>query len=97
MPFGSDAQAGSAPPVCRLDGFGNYVLANVPVAVTSFKFDLPDSVDYINVSDGDFINSMAPTVSTLSFTLIPMYSRNEIRNFSVEKFRDGQLTGKGYL
>jgi hypothetical protein len=97
MPFGSDAQAGSAPPVCRLDGFGNYILANVPVAVTSFKFDLPDSVDYINVSDGDFINSMAPTISTLSFSLIPMYSRNEIRNFSVEKFRDGQLTGKGYL
>jgi hypothetical protein len=40
---------------------------------------------------------MAPTISTLSFTLIPMYSRNEIRNFNVRDFRDGKLTGQGYL
>ena len=97
MPFGDDKNAGSAPPVCRLDGFGNMVFANVPVAVVSFKFELPDTVDYIGVYDGPFVNSMAPTISTISFTLQPMYSRDEIRNFSVEDFLAGSLKGKGYL
>ncbi len=97
MPFGSEPQAGSAPPVCRLDGFGNMVFANVPVAVVSFKFELPDTVDYIGVYDGPFVNSMAPTISTITLTLQPMYSRDEIRNFTVEDFLLGKFKGKGYL
>ena len=97
MPFGDDKNSGSAPPVCRLDGFGNMVFANVPVAVVSFKFELPDNVDYIGVYDGPFVNSMAPTISTITFALQPMYSRDEIRNFSVEDFLAGSLKGKGYL
>jgi hypothetical protein len=49
MPFGNDTKflAGSAPPVLRLQGYGTHVFENVPVAITSFKFDLPENVDYI--------------------------------------------------
>jgi hypothetical protein len=97
MPFGTDKFRGSAPPVCRLNGYGEMVLANVPVAVTSFKFELPEGVDYIGVYNGEFINSMAPTISTISFTLVPMYSRDEIREFTVEGFLNGKYKGKGYL
>jgi hypothetical protein len=97
MRFGNEQFAGSAPPVCRLDAYGDYVLANVPVSVTSFKFELPDSVDYISVSRAPFSNSMAPTISTISFTLIPMYSRSEIRDFTVDGFLKGKYKGVGYL
>jgi len=99
MPFGSDTKflAGSAPPVVRLYGYGAYVFDNVPVSITSFKFDLPEGVDYIHNSGSGFTNSMAPAISTISFTLIPMYSRQEIRDFSVDKWVSGGLDGKGYL
>ena len=97
MRFGSDQYAGSAPPVCRLDGYGDMVLSNAPVSVTSFKFDLPEGVDYISVQGSPFGNSMVPTISTISFTLIPRYSRDEIRKFSVDEFLNGKLRGAGYL
>jgi hypothetical protein len=99
MPFGNDTKflAGSAPPVLRLQGYGDHVFENVPVAITSFKFDLPEGVDYIYNSGSGFKDSMAPVVSTFTFSLIPMYSRKEIRDFSVDKWVSGGLTGKGYL
>lgn len=96
MRFGKDSNAGSPPPVCRLEGYGDYQLRNVPVAVQSFKFDLPDNVDYMKIK-GAFENSLVPTVSTLSLTVIPIYSRREIQNYSVDKFLRGEFTGKGYL
>jgi hypothetical protein len=98
MPFGNDTKflAGSAPPVLRLQGYGAHVFENVPVAITSFKFDLPENVDYIYNSGSGFKDSMAPVVSTFTFSLIPMYSRKEIRDFSVDKWIAGSLP-KGYL
>jgi hypothetical protein len=98
MPFGNDTKflAGSAPPVLRLQGYGAYVFKNVPVSITSFKFDLPENVDYIYNSSSGFKDSMAPVVSTFTFSLIPMYSRKEIRDFSVDKWISGELP-KGYL
>jgi hypothetical protein len=98
MPFGNDTKflAGSAPPVLRLHGYGTHVFENVPVAITSFKFDLPENVDYIYNSGSGFKDSMAPVVSTFTFSLIPMYSRKEIRDFSVDKWIAGSLP-KGYL
>ncbi len=96
MTYGSDKKPGSPPPICRLNGFGDYQLANVPVAIQSFKFDLPDGVDYIRIKK-DYENSLVPTISTLSVTVIPMYSREEIQNYSVDKFISGALTGKGFL
>ena len=96
MRFGSDKNAGSPPPICRLEGYGDYQLRNVPVVVTSFKFDFPDTVDYIQIK-GSFENSLVPTSSVLSLSLIPMYSRREIQNYSVDKFLSGEFTGKGYL
>jgi hypothetical protein len=98
MPFGSDTKflAGSAPPVLRLHGYGTHVFENVPVSITSFKFDLPEGVDYIYNSGSGFKDSMAPVVSTFTFSLIPMYSRKEIRDFGVDKWISGSLP-KGYL
>ena len=99
MLWGADPGAGAPPPVCRLDAYGDFMLNNVPVAITSFKIDLPDSVDYIAVGlkNTTFGHSMVPTVSTLSITLNTMYSRQELLDFSVSKWLSGGLKNRGYL
>lgn len=101
MKFGEDFDAGAPPPICRLDGYGDFMFKNVPVAVSSFKIDLPDGVDYYRTySDGGssmiFLgDNVVPTVSTLALTLIPVYSRNEQLAFSADNFRDSTILKSG--
>ena len=37
----------------------------------------------------------APTLSNVSVLLTPIYSRDSIKNFSMKKFVNGELNGKG--
>ena len=39
--------------------------------------------------------SWAPTLSNISVLLTPIYSRDSIKNFSMKKFVNGELNGKG--
>jgi len=71
MRFGSDKNAGSPPPVCRLDAYGDYMISNVPVVVASFKLELSSGVDYISVKSEPYKTSLVPTMSTISITLNP--------------------------
>jgi hypothetical protein len=95
MRFGNEPNAGSPPPVCRLDAFGDYMLSNVPVVITSIKFDLPDNVDYIQVPM--YKTTLVPTISTITLGLAIMYSRQEMQDFTVRDWRSGSLKGQGYL
>ena len=97
MRFGSDKNAGSPPPVCRLDAYGDYMINNVPVVVASFKVEMPNSVDYISVKTEPYKTSLVPTMATISMTLNPMYSRSEIARFSVDGWLNGNLKNRGYL
>jgi hypothetical protein len=56
---GFDPKAGNPPPIVKLNGYGNYVLQNIPVAVTSFQTTLPKDCDYISV---DAVGSMAGVI-----------------------------------
>lgn len=94
MKFGLDADAGAPPPVCRLDAYGDMMLKNVPVAVTSFRVDLPDDVDYYRFSGGNLYgNNMVPTRSTIQVSCVPMYSRNELQKFSVTNYIQNSDSG----
>jgi len=102
MKFGTDTDAGAPPPVCRLDGYGDFMLKNVPVVVASFKLDLPDSVDYYRTYKSNegasymFLGeNVVPTVSTLALSLLPVYSRNEQLSFGTDDFRDNNRLKKG--
>jgi len=49
---------------------------------------------------GEFLNSgesqtWAPTLSNISVLVTPIYSRDSIKNFSMKKFVNGELNGKG--
>jgi hypothetical protein len=100
-----DIDSGAPPPVCRLVGHGDSVLDNVPVVVSSFRLDLQDNIDYFTLrtnyskfagQGGDYITSL-PTISTLNITCLPVYSRNEMQNFSVTKYLNGAFRGQGFI
>lgn len=99
MSFGNDPKAGSPPPVCRLDAYGEYNLRNVPVAITSFKHDFPDDCDFYSLlaSSQPFGAASVPTRSTLTINCKPMYSRAEMQASSVTGYINGSYKGKGYL
>ena len=101
MKFGNDSYAGTPPPVCRLDAYGTYMIKNVPISITSFRVELPDTVDYFiyeDVMNVDNVTSI-PVFSTLNISCAIMYSRREIQNFSVDKFVSSYAEQKnlGYL
>jgi hypothetical protein len=100
----SDLSAGSPPPVCRLDAYGDFMLANVPVVISSFRMELPDSVDYFTIGKDSrsiyalpYGQASVPTVSTISVTCIPMYSRAEMQKFSVSGWTKGTTLRKSGL
>lgn len=108
MSVGAEPDAGTPPPVCRLDAYGAYMLNNVPVVVSSFRLDFPDNVDYYRITPvSDFGGSGAagdtfgvnfiPTSSQIVLTLLPMYSRKEQLLYKRQDFLEGRLTGSSIL
>lgn len=96
MRFGLDWDKGAPPPVCRLDAYGKMMLKNVPVVITNFKIDLPDSVDYYTTGSKEEQISV-PTISTISITCLPMYSRKEMQEFSVFGYLTGKYKDEGII
>ena len=101
MKFGDDHDAGSPPPVCRFDAYGDYMMNNVPVSIASWRHELPDGVDYIAVgrqgSPTTYGHSMVPVMSSISLTLNVMYSRREMLAHNVSSWNTGGLSGRGYI
>jgi hypothetical protein len=105
MRFGPDADRGAPPPVCRLDAYGDFMLANVPVAITSFKNDLPDGVDFFTIGKDKTSKyaplyglASVPTISTIAITCIPLYSREEQQKVSVNGWLNNNAIRKsGFL
>ena len=103
---GDDADRGLPPPVCRLNGYGDYTFNNVPVIVTNFQFDLKKDVDYISTGIGagapagvpDAIGggrqgvAWAPSESLITVGLIPQYSRTKQGEFNLRSFVKGETT-----
>jgi hypothetical protein len=99
MRSGGETNSGSPPPVCRLDGHGDMGLNNVPVAITGFRVEYPDGVDYFTFPGyGPIGVTSVPVVSTIAVTCLPMYSRDEMLRFTVDGFlNDPSVRGQGYL
>lgn len=108
MFFGQSQLAGTPPPMVFLDGYGSFYLPHVPCVVTSFNHTMPAEVDYINVPIGVSLSDVAgnavntasnlgpsvrlPTMSTLTISLQPVYSRTNIaNNFTLENYSIGAL------
>lgn len=60
---GNDPKAGNPPPIVYLNGYGNYVFKNIPVAIQSFSCQLPQDCDYIAC---DVVGSAAGAVEGIA-------------------------------
>lgn len=96
-----DQQSGSPPPVCRLKGYGEFMLDNVPITISSVRVELTDTVDYFTIGNSSanrtFGQTSVPVLSTIAVTCNPMYSRAEMQKFSVNGWLKGDLRDLGYL
>lgn len=113
MYFGQGANLGNPPPICILNGYGDYVFNNVPCIVKSFNVVLPDNVDYIEsnagtrgYTTGEEIKNGAsvtyvPVSSDISVVVQPIYSREEIKSFNLQEFAQGRMIiasdGNGFI
>jgi hypothetical protein len=62
-----DFDSGAPPPVCRLFAHGEWMFNNVPVAITNFRVELPDTVDYFTMPENSVYGTTSvPIMSTIS-------------------------------
>jgi hypothetical protein len=66
------------------------MLDSVPVAVTSFKQDLPNDVDFFYLNDPTMGEASVPVRSTISVNLKPMFSRQEMLDANVPDWLSNQ-------
>ena len=92
MFYGTGDNAGNPPPILFLNGYGKQYFPNVPCLLTSFSHNMPGDVDYMEI-DG----TRLPTLSQIQVTLQPVYSRNKVAEFDLEKFAQGGLIDGGFI
>lgn len=107
MKWGTDSDAGAPPPVCKFSAYGDYMIKDVPVVVAQMSTELPPDVDYYAIDESVNANSVAyslfgtnfiPTMSQITLSLIPMYSREEQMQYGVDDYRDKKtLKTNGFL
>lgn len=98
MFYGTDGTRGTPPPVLRFSGYGPFQFNSVPVVLSSFAHDFENTVDYIEVplasSPDASTKTMVPTQMMINMNLLPIYTRSQVRNFSLEGFAKGDFIGK---
>jgi len=95
MFYGNGANVGLPPLVSHLNGYGKFVLNDIPVVITNFTVDLPADVDYIPVLvPGDKDVNMVPTQSQIAVTCVPNYARRSAARFNLTEFANGNFVGR---
>jgi hypothetical protein len=98
---GNDMKAGNPPPIVKLNGYGAYVMKNIPCVVTGVKVDLMNDCDYISTevrgsAMGEIqgvIDSIAGLADTLSEALPSMSGGAGASGLSSLAGGLGQVTG----
>lgn len=99
MFYGASAYQGNPPPVCQLVGYGRSIFNSVPVLVKSFEVNLSKDVNYIKCSNPNLGSpTWVPVMSTISVTVVPIYNRSKLRQFSLQDYASGNVNKSvGYL
>jgi len=94
MFYGDEGSNSGKPPLMsRLNGYGSYVMNNVPILITSFTTDLPADVDYIPCTINNKENYV-PAQSTITVQVAPNYARRSVAGFNLQDYANGTLVGK---
>jgi hypothetical protein len=98
MFYGQSVPQGNPPLVCRLSGYGEFVFDDIPVVVKNYQIEFKDSVQYKKI-DPRTLNTAAgtgtwvPVLSTITVVVAPIYSRENLRRFSLNDYANGKTTG----
>ena len=100
---GIEGLKGNPPPILHFFGYGDHMFNKVPVIINTFNVELRPGIDYISTKQSDVYSqrpgninvleqdgasdTWAPTLSNISVLLTPIYSRDSIKNFSLENKR----------
>lgn len=95
--FGADPTAGTPPPVLQFSAYGNMNFNRVPVLLTNFTFTYPDDQDYVEVEVEGAGTVQLPVFMVIAIDLLPQYSPQKQRNFSVGAFASGNLYRDGFI
>ena len=55
----------------------------------------PNEMKNINFDANEFDQTWAPSLSNVSVLITPVYSRDTVKKFSLQKFAKGELNGNG--
>lgn len=107
MFYGNGENIGNPPPIVFLNGYGEQYFPNVPCIVTQFSHTMPSDVDYIETdyryaqeNTGAYkplTTTRIPTVSQITVSLQPVYSKNSLTQFDLEKFASGKLLENKFI
>lgn len=111
MFFGQGENIGNPPPICTLNGYGDFVFNNVSCIIKNFNVNLPPDVDYIESNAGNYSSqgsenngpsvTYVPVSSEISVVVQPVYSREKIKSFDLKAFANGQMVlgsdNKGFI
>lgn len=105
MHFGDEeATAGTAglpPPPLVLSGYGEFMFNDLTVILTDFSMDLPNNVDYLEVTINDTL-AWVPSLTTMTVTCVVQQTPKQQReDFNLNDFVSGKLfsdsTRKGWI
>ena len=95
MFYGNGANVGNPPLLSHLNGYGKYVLNDIPVLIKNFQIELGTDIDYIPVTVApDPDPNYVPTRSTITVTTTPNYARSTVSKFNLKTFAEGGFVNK---
>lgn len=95
MFYGNGDFLGNPPLISRLNGYGKYVLNDIPVLIKNFQVELGTDIDYIPVTISPDPNpNYVPTRSTITVTTSPNYARTAVSRFNLKTFAEGGFINK---
>lgn len=86
---------GAPPTPVRLHAYGRLNIHSLPCLVKSYNITYPNDVDYVTSAAGTE-KIIMPVVFTLQISLMEQHSVANLRKFSLNKFRKGELVKEGF-
>ena len=86
---------GAPPPVITLMAYGPKMVGPVKAVLTTYSWDYPNDVDYINTVDTNGDVQAVPVIISVTLSLTETYSPAEYSAFSLQKYRDGNMGSAG--
>ena len=96
MYFGQGANLGVPPPVLLFDAFGEYMFNQLPVIITSFTSEMPKEGDYVPI-DVNGRKNWLPVVFAISVSMTVQNTPARLRQFDLDKFRNGTMLTGGWI